>query len=363
MVAGRTRLLLAVNALAACTPALKPGSDRLDAGRADVVSPRPDVSADVSADTGRPDATRADVPADVSVPSSRQTSCPDPSERGCGVVEVAGGTFSMGVSDGRLVTDGSPVQPGITVSSFAVDAYEVTLARFRRFWAAARTVPLLTTVRYPGGNLPVAQGVREPQTPVDDPGCNWTAAPGQRELHPVNCIDWYTAMAFCAWDGGRLPTDAEWEFVARGRDVGGLQPGRLYPWGDEDISRDCDRARWNLTGCMGEDGAETRRVGSFAPSPELDGARVYDLSGNVFEWTADNYAAYNNSDGRGCWGSAPGGRTNPLCLFNPRGPRTIRGGSWYFSTIEVLRAPSRFGIEVDGTLPLVGVGIRCARSR
>jgi formylglycine-generating enzyme required for sulfatase activity len=54
---------------------------------------------------------------------------------------------------------------------------------------------------------------------------------------------------------------------------------------------------------------------------------------------------------------------NPLCLYNPRGPRTLRGGSWYFSTIEVLRGPSRFGVEVDGDLPLVGAGFRCARTR
>ena len=282
MVAGRSRLLLALCALTACTPALKPGSDRLDAGRTDVLSPRPDAPADV-AEAGRPDAPRADVPPDVSIPSSRQTSCPDPSERGCGVVEVSGGTFSMGVSDGRLVTDGSPAQPGITVSSFAVDAYEVTLARFRRFWAAARTVPLLTSVRYPGGNLPVAQGVREPQTPADDPGCNWTAAPGQRELHPVNCIDWYTAMAFCAWDGGRLPTDAEWEFVARGRDVGGLQPGRLYPWGNRFDATFCKMAASR----PGRPSPES--VGSFPADCSPYG--IFDLAGLISEYCDSPFGA------------------------------------------------------------------------
>jgi formylglycine-generating enzyme required for sulfatase activity len=113
-------------------------------------------------------------------------------------------------------------------------------------------------------------------------------------------------------------------------------------------------------GCPGEDGAATRRVGSFPPSPDLDGARIWDLSGNVFEWTADSYTPYQNP-APGCWGAPSAGRTDPLCRSNPRGPRTIRGGSWYFSTLEVLRSPSRFGIEVDGDLPLVGVGIRCAR--
>lgn len=340
---------ISILALLGCAPTLKPGTDRADASRADVVTPRVDAAVDAPA-----------PPVDAPVVSSSQTSCPSAAERGCGLVSVRGGSFAMGHINGILVTDGSPEQPFIRVSDFTLDAHEATVARFRRFWAVSSGLPRVSSVRYPGGDLPVAQGLREPQTPSDDPGCNWSAAPGARELHPINCVDWYTAMAFCVWDGGRLPTDAEWEYAARGRAVGELRSGRLYPWGDEDPSRSCDRARWNLNGCPGEDGAATRRVGSFAPSPDLEGDRIWDLAGNVFEWTADNYAPYQGAT-QGCWGAVAVGRDNPLCRFNPTGPRTIRGGSWYFSTIEVLRSPSRFGIEVNGDLPLVGVGIRCAR--
>ncbi|MFO0625528.1 MAG: SUMF1/EgtB/PvdO family nonheme iron enzyme [Polyangiales bacterium] len=354
----RPHVALAAALLAAqgCAPTLKPGTDRADGGRGDVPAVV-EVGVDARADSGG----AADVPVVTDAPVARpaQTSCPDPGERGCGLVTVPGGTFTMGYASASMVTDGSPEQPNIRVGAVVLDAHEVTVARFRRFWAVARTLPALTSVRYPAGDLPVAQGLREPQTRVQDPGCNWSTFV-DRELHPINCVDWYTAMAFCVWDGGRLPTDAEWEYAARGREVGDLRSGRLYPWGEQDPSRTCDRARWNLMGCAGEDGAATRRVGSFAPSPDLDGARIWDLSGNVFEWTADNYAPYQGAT-QGCWGAAPEGRTNPLCRYNPRGPRTIRGGSWYFSTLEVLRAPSRFGIEVDGDLPLVGVGIRCAR--
>jgi formylglycine-generating enzyme required for sulfatase activity len=350
----RDALTAALVAATACAPTLRPGTDRADAARADV-SAAPDV-ADARVDVTAP----PDVAAVIDAPTVRrlQTSCPDPGERGCGVVSVPGGVFTMGHPSASLVTDGAPVQPNIRVGAFVLDAHEATVARFRRFWAVAQGLPALSSVRYPAGDLPVAQGLRTPQTRVEDPGCNWSNFV-DRELHPINCVDWYTAMAFCVWDGGRLPTDAEWEYAARGREVGELRSGRMYPWGDEDPSPRCDRARWNLMGCPGEDGAATRRVGSFAPSPDLDGARIWDLSGNVFEWTADSYSPYSAPSG--CWGALAEGRTDPLCRLDARGPRTIRGGSWYFSTLEVLRAPSRFGIAVDGDLPLVGVGIRCAR--
>ncbi len=353
--------LLSLLALAACAPELKPGADRADA------SARLDVS---SADAGR-DVPSADLPRDAAAPVdgprpvTSQTSCPDPGETGCGLVEIAGGTFTMGVASADSAVDGSPEQPLITVGAIALDSHEVTVARFRRFWAVASTLPPVNRVVYPGGTVTITGGLREPDATLSlaDRSCNWTAAPGMRELHPINCIDWATAQAFCVWDGGRLPTDAEWEFAARGREVGGLRAGRLYPWGDEDPLTTCDRSRWNLYACQGDDGAQTRRVGSFAPSPDLDGARLWDLSGNIYEWTVDNFVHYSDPERVGCWGAVPSGRRNPICNVDPNGARTIRGGSWFFNSVGVLRSPSRFGVNMGGTLPLPGLGIRCARTR
>lgn len=354
--------------LAACTPELKPGTDRADARTPSTDTGSTDVP---PTDVPSPDVPVVDVPspidtgADAGMPNTAQTSCPDRSERGCGVVEVRGGSFTMGVSDPSTSAslDGYPAQPSITVSDFAIDAHELTVARFRRFWAAASTLPRVTSVRYPAGPLPLMAAPRSPDTTSTSPECNWTDAPGAREQHPVNCIDWYTAQAFCVWDGGRLPTDAEWEYAARGRTDGGLRAQRNYPWGDEDPSLSCDRARWRLYQCPGEDGAQTRRVGSFAPNPDVDGARIYDLAGNIYEWTADNYTAYDDSDRSGCWGARASGRTNPLCNVAPTGPRVLRGGSWYFDSAPVLRSASRLAANVDGSLTLIGVGLRCARSR
>lgn len=355
--------------LTACAPELKPGTDRADAG-----TPTPDVGTTDApvVDVPSPDAPAADVPPptdagpDAGPPSTAQRSCPDPRERGCGMVEVRGGAFTMGVSDPSTAAslDGFPAQPNISVRDFAIDAHEVTVARFRRFWAVASTLTRVTAVPYPAGPLPLAVAPRAPDpTSTSSPECNWTDTPGAREQHPINCIDWYTAQAFCVWDGGRLPTDAEWEYTARGRTDGGLLAQRSFPWGEEAPGLGCERARWRFHQCPGEDGAQTRRVGSFTPTPDLPGSRVYDLAGNIYEWTADNYTPYDDPDRHGCWGARPEGRADPLCAFNPMGPRTIRGGSWYFDAANVLRGASRFAAELDGPLVLIGVGMRCARSR
>jgi formylglycine-generating enzyme len=337
-----------------CTPQLKSGTDRADAGSVD--APRVDVGAAV------------DAPRDAPRPVTTQTSCPDAQDVGCGLVEIPGGTLTVGVLESIHTIDGSPEQPMITVGPVALDAYEVTVARFRRFWEVAASLPMLRSVTYPGGSVPLAEGPNEPVTTTLYANCNWTTTAGQREQHPINCIDWYTAQAFCAWDGGRLPTDAEWEFAARGREVGGLSAGRIYPWGDEDPLPRCDRARWNQDACAGEDGARTRRIGSFSPTPDLPGARLWDLAGNVYEWTADNFVDYSDSDHVGCWGALPAGRSNPVCNVAPRGARTLRGGSWFFTSVLVLRSASRFGVNEGGVttgvgLPLYGAGVRCARTR
>ncbi|MFA5625602.1 MAG: SUMF1/EgtB/PvdO family nonheme iron enzyme [Bradymonadales bacterium] len=141
-----------------------------------------------------------------------------------------------------------------------------------------------------------------------------------KEKHPINCVDWMQAKAYCEWAGGRLPTEAEWERAAKGT------THRRYPWGDEcpkgwdDV---CEGAEWtestakaNCHEYFCNDGFKTTSpVDQFPAGRSPDG--VYDMAGNIFEWTSDwAYRTYTST-----------------AVTNPTGPasgqyRVIRGGFW-----------------------------------
>jgi formylglycine-generating enzyme required for sulfatase activity len=155
-------------------------------------------------------------------------------------------------------------------------------------------------------------------------------------LHPVTDISWYDAQTFCDWAGGRLPTEAEWEYAARG----GLE-GKTYPWGDE--APVCtpganNGANYGVYACP----LDTLPVGSFAPN----GYRLYDMAGNVWEWGNDWYANYPSD-----------------ALENPTGPesgsaKVLRGGSWAVSP-NFLRVSFRDRLNPDGWS--ISYGFRCSR--
>lgn len=273
----------------------------------------------------------------------------------CAQVEVPGGTMRMG-SETR----------DLSLRRFAIDAYEVTVGRFRRFWAN-RTAALpsirATPVTFPGGQtVPWTLTASPPATTA---GCNWTATATtpDRERHPMNCVDWTLAMEFCVWDGGRLPTEAEWEFVVRAWRTAGLAAGRTFPWGahdptaediasmmmpDPDGGLGCPYAHW--APCPGQDGRRTRRVGlGLLGAP----AGIYDLAGNVGEWTASSVANYGDA----CWTERA---DNPLCV-GTSSLRVWRGGAYDAVQAFELRGAERPGHFADQSLATVG--FRCARTR
>lgn len=258
---------------------------------------------------------------------------------GCGLVLVPGATFTMGDSS---KTSAAPPQPLITVTGFALDRYEVTVARFRRFWDGGRDAPS-GPIRYPNGtSLPWTGPIVEPTRTITSATCNWAADPGAFENHPINCVDWQTAQAFCVWDGGRLPTEAEWELAARGTD------NRLLPWGSAPVGQQTcwEFYRPSPTRTCPEDDA------AWAAGESPYGARH--MIGNVLEWVADYYALYGDTMQ---WGGVP--RMNPVASISVSGSRTLRGGAWTSDLLQNLMTVSRGGGNPVNLRDFAG--FRCAR--
>ena len=223
----------------------------------------------------------------------------------------------------------------VTVSDFWLDRTEVTNAQFARFVEDT-------------GHQTDAEKAPEGDSEFIDPywaysrDATWQnprAAPGGDdkivglENHPVVQVSWNDAQAYCKWGGARLPTEAEWEYAARGPE------SRTYPWGN---TFDASRGNFGGTG----DGYEyTAPVGGFPEGASWVGA--LDQAGNAWEWVADWYGDY------------PAGRQ-----VNPTGPtsgddRVLRGGSWYQSSTEVRSALRHSNVPVGS---FVDDGFRCARN-
>jgi len=224
------------------------------------------------------------------------------------MVWVPGGVFLMGSDD--FYPEERPTRR-VSVDGFWMDTHLVTATAFRRFVRETNYVTVaerpLDPATYPGADpdlLVPGSAVFRPTTgPVDlsdnrnwwtyVPGASWKrpAGPGStingRDHHPVVHIAYEDAEAYAAWVGKQLPTEAEWEFAARGGLV-----GATFAWGDEHFPDGRPMANtwqgefpWQnlqLDGFVG-----TSPVGAFPPN----GYGLYDTTGNVWEWTTDWYAA------------------------------------------------------------------------
>ncbi len=212
----------------------------------------------------------------------------------CSRIAIPGGKFELLRDDGTTVTT--------TVAPYALDKYEATVGRFRRWIAAGEPLPAAGTVLWrgpKGKELRWKRGWRV-QRGADLAGWKrydtWTGGDDKR---PKNNVSWFTALAFCAFDGGRLPTSAEWRFAA----VGGEQ-NRRYPWGDDPPT--ADRALYD---CLG-DGNKSCSIADILPvgSRPLGVGRWghMDLAGSMFEWTlewsfAGDFPAASSRGGGFCY--------------------------------------------------------------
>jgi len=231
------------------------------------------------------------------------------------MVFIVGGAFKMGSTDG----DNNHEKPEhqVYVEAFYMDKFEVTVAHYQQF--------LETNPQY-----------HQPE--------KWNEQK-QYLKHPVVYVDWNDAFAYAKWARKRLPTEAEWEYAARGGNTGlNGKPKYKYPWGDEASS---DKANFDLNSNRGREWENAKRelkdVGKYSPNDY----NLYDMAGNVSEWCMDWYGDYQNTS-----------------QSNPHGPadgtyRLFRGGSWG-SIAQNIRCANRSW--EDPSKSYHNLGFRCVLS-
>ena len=392
-----SRLAAASVPAAACTPASLHAS-----AAASLSAPLPVPSAASS----RPANAAASSPSANGIPSSPASpgtssspgttapAYPDAAARAAhpGMVWVPGGTFRMGADNQQALEDEYPKHT-VTVDGFWIDRTEVTNAAFAAFVRA--TGYITTAEKKPDWNELKQQlppGTEKPDesvlvaaslvfSPPDHPislddysqwwawkkGASWRHphGPGSdlkgKENNPVVHISWYDAVAYCKWAHRRLPTEAEWEYSARG----GLKDN-IYPWGNEPVNTGKPKGNfWDGhfpdRNTLTDHYYHSAPVGSFAPN----GYGLYDMAGNVWEWCADYYnnTYYSQTDRPGGIKDPPG----PDKSYDPAEPyakkRVIRGGSFLCneSYCSGYRVSRRMKSTEDSGME--HLGFRCVSSK
>ncbi|CAN5531143.1 hypothetical protein BH09MYX1_BH09MYX1_21080 [soil metagenome] len=249
------------------------------------------------------------------------------------MVAIPGGRFTVGDDEGR--TDEKPAHD-ITLNGFCLDTTEVTVTAWNACVKVGACAAASKTVEW--------EGVTARDHSIWDSFCNVT--PSDHGSHPINCIAWDQARAYCKYSVKRLPTEEEWELAARG-------PGKApFPWGNFEptperlnaCGPDCALkgsvldAQWKALYPVEDGFVGTSPVGSFPAGKSPYGA--YDLAGNVGEWTASAHCPY------------PGNN----CASEQR---TVRGSS--FATDEMRDVRSAKRDKMSPLAKLANVGFRCAR--
>jgi len=290
----------------------------------------------------------------------------------CNSPEVPGGTYYRGYDLAGDSNSGDTNFPA-TVSTFRLDKYEVTVGRFRAFvesgMGTQANPPLAGTGAHP--NLPDSgwDANWNASLPADTAGlvaalkksafpqqviATWTDVRGDNENRPVNLVSWYVAMAFCVWDQGYLPTEAEWNYAA----AGGNQQ-RAYPWSVPAKSTSIDAMHasyYDQQNCTG-DGAPGCVLADFAlvgTKPLGDGRwGQSDLAGNVEEWTLDWTPAAARTFPTPC--------TDCANLDSTQTNKVHRGGGFNTAVAELRTGSRRIsGIGPDARFDVTG--FRCARN-
>ena len=282
-------------------------------------------------------ASAATSAASSAPPAASSPRCP-PS-----MAQIDGGQFFMGTDDPKADEDEKPAH-NVKLAPYCIDRTEVTVADYKACSDGGACKRAATEVWWPD--------VTAAEKKIYSPLCNGADAAGKAQ-HPINCVDWDMASTFCSAQGKRLPTEAEWEFAARGPD------GRIYPWGDEPpdehhlnaCGSECTawlKAHHQPGDAMyaGDDGfPNTAPVGSFPAGASRFG--LLDVVGNVWEWASDYTGPYG-----------AGAQVDPIGPSNGK-ERVVRGGAWNGSFPAWVRPSQRYSFTPD--TKSFAVGFRCAK--
>jgi formylglycine-generating enzyme len=292
---------------------------------------------------------------------------PSQNQTCCAASGVDGGKYDRGYD-----VSGDPGNPPVvglqakgaapaTISTFTLDLYEVTVRRFRRYvdaYPASR--PNVGDGAFPKGSFTGWSADWDSKMPLDAAdyksklSCitdypTWTDAPGPNEDLPITCVTWYDALAFCAWDGGRLPSEAEWNYAA----AGGLEQ-RAYPWATSVPAIDETYASFYITpdGCSGDGNVGCAFTDIVTPGKFAKGKGKwghFDLAGNVREWVLDSFINANTYAITPCVD----------CVSFGEFPQNITRGGHFGGKASEVRSANRFAL---GRITRSGqVGLRCAR--
>ncbi|WP_437737499.1 formylglycine-generating enzyme family protein [Sorangium sp. So ce1335] len=278
-----------------------------------------------------------------------ETCGPAGNESCCASAAVPGGSFTRRENETDLPA---------TVNGFVLDRFEVTVGRFRRFLeaypegrpaAGAGAHPLIEGSGWNADwdvNLPATAAALRAALKCNSPRQTWTDVAGDGERLPINCLNWYEAFAFCAWDGGRLATEAEWHYAA----AGGAEQ-QPYPWSSSAVDERIDSS-YAVYHCTADGSAaaacafsDIQPVGSRSPKGDAKWGHA-DLAGSMFEWALDRYAEYP----REC---------NRCANLTEGSLRVCRGGA-YSNLASYLLSFNRE--RDDPSHHISNVGVRCART-